>query len=272
MNSVYFQVQGVACLHQNIISIGKLKAMWNLRKNRNGFYDNASETDFLTTPLSSAISDRSLITGTPKAIREWLMLSQEDSHANRSVLPEKRKEQTIPEICGLPLAELSTSSDHPTPFWKTCQVLLVVDISETFLKTFPKSGMMRNGKLYQRKKQVPNIKEIDYGLWPTPRVFMYKDSKIDRGRSNLGEVVFGRTFPTPTTCGNYNRKGASKTSGDGLATVVKNYPTPTAADHRDRGGPSDKCIQRREKKGKSIELSMKFDGSLNPDWVEWLMA
>lgn len=42
------------------------------------------------------------------------------------------------------------------------------------------------------------------------------------------------TLPTPTVCGNYNRKGASATSGDGLATAA--------------GGP------------------------LNPAWVEWLMG
>ena len=32
-------------------------------------------------------------------------------------------------------------------------------------------------------------------LWPTPREFMYKDSKIDRGKSNLGEVVGGTLNP-----------------------------------------------------------------------------
>jgi hypothetical protein len=29
------------------------------------------------------------------------------------------------------------------------------------------------------------------GLWPTCRVFMHKDSQVDRGKSNLGEVVGG---------------------------------------------------------------------------------
>jgi hypothetical protein len=45
---------------------------------------------------------------------------------------------------------------------------------------------------------------------------------------------FVKMWPTPTICGNYNRKGASKTSGNGLATEV--------------------------------------GGSLNPAWVEWLMG
>ena len=44
-------------------------------------------------------------------------------------------------------------------------------------------------------------------------------------------------WPTPTVCGNYNRKGASSTSGDGLATAVKRslWPTPTKSDGS--GGP-----------------------------------
>lgn len=37
-------------------------------------------------------------------------------------------------------------------------------------------------------------------------------------------------WPTASVCGNYNRKGASATSGDGLDTAVKNWPTPTVAD------------------------------------------
>jgi hypothetical protein len=35
------------------------------------------------------------------------------------------------------------------------------------------------------------------------------------------------TWPTPTVCGNYNKKGLSKKSGDGLATMVAKWPTPT---------------------------------------------
>jgi hypothetical protein len=38
---------------------------------------------------------------------------------------------------------------------------------------------------------------------------------------------FVKQWPTPTVCGNYNRKGASTTSGDGLATAVRMWPTPT---------------------------------------------
>jgi hypothetical protein len=39
------------------------------------------------------------------------------------------------------------------------------------------------------------------------------------------ETAFG-LWATPTIKGNYNRKGLSKTSGDGLATQVRMWPTP----------------------------------------------
>ena len=38
-----------------------------------------------------------------------------------------------------------------------------------------------------------------------------------------------RLWPTATVNGNNNRKGVSKTSGDGLSTAVKLYPTPKAS-------------------------------------------
>jgi hypothetical protein len=101
-------------------------------------------------------------------------------------------------------------------------------------------------------------------------------------------------------CGNYNRKGASATSGDGLATAVKNWPTPTASlgtkggrvtprksreggtlieavssrtfatpTARDwRSGKASKATMERN----SRPLSEQIGGLLNPTWVEWLMG
>ena len=39
-------------------------------------------------------------------------------------------------------------------------------------------------------------------------------------------MTTSRLFPTPSVCGNYNRKEASKTSGDGLATFVLRQDSP----------------------------------------------
>lgn len=75
-------------------------------------------------------------------------------------------------------------------------------------------------------------------------------------------------LPTPTVNGNYNRKGVSKTSGDGLATVVRRMAlllTPTANDGKNNGTVSQ---QNRN----SAALNVVAGGSLNPEWVELLMG
>jgi DNA (cytosine-5)-methyltransferase 1 len=74
-------------------------------------------------------------------------------------------------------------------------------------------------------------------------------------------------WPTPTEDGNYNRKGASKKSGDGLATAV--WCTPQARDG-DQRGPADPNV--REAQGHSVSLHDQIGGQLNPPWVEWLMG
>lgn len=90
-----------------------------------------------------------------------------------------------------------------------------------------------------------NGKKVQVGLehavrhWPTPTASLgTKGGRVTPRKSREGgtliEAVSARTqFATPTVKGNYNRKGASSKSGDGLATQV--------------------------------------GGSLNPTWVEWLM-
>jgi DNA (cytosine-5)-methyltransferase 1 len=96
--------------------------------------------------------------------------------------------------------------------------------------------MMRDGKLYQLPRWEHRINETDSGLWPTPTVH-----------------------------GNYNRKGVSKTSGDGLATAVKKFPTPAARDWKDGNYPSERARN-------TPPLAVHAGGTLNPEWVEWLMG
>jgi hypothetical protein len=91
-------------------------------------------------------------------------------------------------------------------------------------------------------------------------------TKAREGGALIEALSARTTWPTPTVCGNYNRKGASKTSGDGLATAVLKVATPTARDWR-----SGKASQATHDKN-SRPLSEQIGGSLNPTWVEWLMG
>ena len=94
-------------------------------------------------------------------------------------------------------------------------------------------------------------------------------------------------FPTPPLCGNYNRKGASANSGDGLATAVAKreglrWPTPCATDANGSGGSGgtdrdrlDYAVERGRTKTATYPTPRCKDmcgARLNPDWVEWLMA
>jgi len=86
--------------------------------------------------------------------------------------------------------------------------------------------------------------------------------------SECGE---GGLWPTPSVHGNYNRRGLSANSGDGLATAVKMWPTAQAREWKGSSG--------RSLKGKEIDLptaiktaSIKTSDQLNPAWVEILMG
>ena len=137
---------------------------------------------------------------------------------------------------GLSSLESLAKYDPDTCSWKTPQYSLLGGLEE-FSETWPRWGTMRNGECWAQQMWALRTKGTESGLWPTP-----------------------------TVCGNYNRKGASKTSGDGLATAVKKWPTPTAHDAKDTGAaPSEGA---RNTPG----LPYQAGGKLNPQWVEWLMG
>lgn len=175
---------------------------------------------------------------------ELLTLLQEDSHAKTSAWPEKGQELTEPGLeCGHTWRELWAKYDHVTSSWKTLQPSLLED-SDELSPTWPRSGMTADGQCWALPMLGRRTSATDCGFWPTP-----------------------------TVCGNYNRKGASKTSGDGLATAVRMWPTPQASDNRNRGNADTPAIARRIAAGKQVMLTMTVTGGqLSPDWVEWLMG
>ena len=127
---------------------------------------------------------------------------------------------------------LSMKLDRNSSSWKTSQQSLLEDFQRSPQK-LPKEGMIVDGALYPLRKSEPLIKEKDGGCLPTPTVY-----------------------------GNYNKKGASKKSGDGLATYVKMFPTPDA---NNQGA-------RKNQNGHQYTLQDAVGGQLNPMWVEWLMG
>jgi hypothetical protein len=213
---------------------------------------------------------------------ELLMLYLADFHAKTSAQQEKGQELTESEAeCGGTWQGWLAKYDPATCSWKTRQCSLSEDLAKS-LAILPKSGMTRDGLLWELPTLVRRTVETVFGFSvPTPvssdatsgAVIGKNDTyyitstgmprKVNRngidGSVGLGRLV--QMWPTPTVCGNYNRKGASKTSGEGLATAGRNWLTPTAFMHKD--STTDR--------GKS-NLGEVVGGKLNPDWTEWLMG
>jgi hypothetical protein len=140
--------------------------------------------------------------------------------------------------------DLLASFDPATSSWRTSLRCFLEDWVR-FSGTWPRSGTMRSGIAYQLRPLVPYTDETAFGLWATP-----------------------------TICGNYNRKGASKTSGDGLATQARMWPTPNAGDYK--AGMSNAPNRQQSSLPRSVGIAEGVSsgrrGGLNPTWVEWLMG
>lgn len=162
--------------------------------------------------------------------------------------------------------------------WKTAQHSLLGGWEE-FSETWPRWGMTQNGELYQQPIAALSTNGNASGLWQTPVADDSANRKLgkwnSRGEPKLSAQVL---FPTPTVCGNYNRKGASATSGDGLATAVaKMWPTATATAYKG-WSPNHNRADTDDRLDYSVEREAFEHGQqtppkrLNPAWVEWLMG
>ena len=201
--------------------------------------------------------------------------------------------------------------DPSTSSWKTAQHSLLGGLDE-FSETWPRWGLMHAGECWELPASALRTSGSGSGLWQTPvaddavnRVAGKWNSRGEpklsaqvmfptpcanshtgaghgpnkKGAPNLQTVVAQMTWPTPTVCGNYNRKGASATSGDGLAIAVKTWPTATATATAYKGwSPNHNRANTDDRLDYSVEREAFQPGQqtppmrLNPDWCEWLMG
>tara|TARA_Y100001937_G_scaffold60064_1_gene82361 strand:- start:131 stop:721 length:591 start_codon:yes stop_codon:yes gene_type:complete len=91
----------------------------------------------------------------------------------------------------------------------------------------------------------------DVRMWPTPDV---------RGFTNQGalEMLSQKLNSNQEFDGMTHRAGRKKKS--------KMWPTPTARDYKDNGSSPAELARN------SVTLATHAGGSLNPQWVEWLMG
>lgn len=161
--------------------------------------------------------------------------------------------------------------DPDTHSLKTAQLSLLEDWTG-YSVTLPRSGLMLDGQCWELPMLGRITRETESGFLPTPVSIDAGSGRMNTSASSgakpsptLALMARKSLWPTSTVCGNYNRKGASATSGDGLATAVKWWPTPTAHNAKETNAPSE--AQRN-----TPTLAAQAGGRLNPSWVEQLMG
>ena len=185
----------------------------------------------------------------------------EDSHARTSAQAEQELELTGRKAdFGWKWPVSFAKFSHQSFSWRTPQCSLFEDLTEC-LVIWPKWGLMRNGECWELPMP-SGLRELRY--------------LITKGFDALSRL------PTPTVFGNYNRKGASKTSGDGLATVLKRLPTPTVQDGLCRTPPNRPhytakgTLRHLNPQGFESQCRLQQQitdgGPMNPEWVEWFMG
>src|SRR5688500_13789170 len=97
------------------------------------------------------------------------------------------------DTSGLNMRESLARWDRATSSWRTCQGSLLTGHSDEFLGTWPTSGTMRNGQLYQRAPWVPHTHGSASSLLPTPTAAMGKRGfGLSNGRERYNTATVQR--------------------------------------------------------------------------------
>lgn len=262
---------------------------------------NVSETESFHGSRSGMMSAPSTgIRGEEKS-----MSFVEASLVRTSPLLEKAQGSQVRDLAsGKNLPGSLAKFDPVSSLWRTHQLSLQGDW-EPFSGIFPRWGSMRNGECLERTTLAPLTNETGSGFWPTPCLpgnggsngkaklkamlwptpcamepekdlenFQNKRSlpRAQRGGGqgpNLATAV--KIWPTPRSSDGDRTGTAPKPEwnrdliSNRLRDLVQLYPTPTVQDAKNNGAPSQ--MERHTK-----PLNAVVGGSLNPDWVEWLMG
>ena len=174
--------------------------------------------------------------------------------------------------------------DPDTQSLRTYQHSLIEDLTLS-LVTLPRSGMMRNGRIYEQKTWVLRTGESESGSLPIPTVTA-QDCKNDGGpsqfeRNSLPLNTWVKKWPTPDSSPRgtramdltedtltVRRRGSGQRRGMDLQTAAKKWPTPTARDHKSGRGKQP----RQYSELTPVIERQAPTGQLNPTWVDWLMG
>ena len=195
-------------------------------------------------------------------------LSPGDSPVSPIQSQEEDRAQKTSAIFGLSVQGCFASYDRQSRSLRTSQGYLFPTeegFSTGFCRTFPKAGMIANGRAYRLRMSERRILGRGYGSYafPTPRANSQK-SPCKHGEGGMDLQTFVQAWPTPDVRGYTNRGSLEmldkKTSGKselmgmayraGRKKIEKLFPTPLAPRPHDSENT----------------------GQLSPDWVEALMG
>ena len=229
-------------------------------------------------------------------LEEWLTSSQEDIPASPSRLPGSDEAIKMTDTSGRRCLELSKLSG---PAGSLEKMLLATSLwaSTRCYLTWKAQATPAGATLFRLSPQTPRTDETDAGLWPTattqdnPQVAGQGKAKGTKRGTTLGGAV--RLWPTPAankttesgelinsdgTPWDGIRKPHSKKTGKQVQTAltdaVRLWPTPTAHNHKEGGFPAEYTRNTPTLTAEATEADGKphSSGSLNPEWVEWLMG
>ena len=198
------------------------------------------------------------------------MSSLEDFPAKTSHLQDRKQVLRASAVdCGQSAPVLLGKLDRDTPSLKTSQTCLTetgeIGLSE-YSGTFPRSGMMRSGTVYQLPNLARTITEIGSGLSATQEERFYWRTP-DTGSGGTPKALL--------------RGETHRESGNAiqmrLGDQVKIWPTPSTRDYK--GGYIGGRIRNGKISRDTLDVAVqytdnqdKIHGTLNPTWVEWLMG
>lgn len=246
---------------------------------------NASATESSQNSQSGTMCELS----TANRGEEKSTVSAEASPAKTSLQREKERESKEREAdCGLNLQESLAKFDPVTHLWRTRQCSLFEGLDEC-LETFPKSGMMQGGVLWELTMLEHPTYERECGFWRTPDTGVggaVSDKELEElangnwkrpsgSRKQLrlqDQVRDKRLWPTPNCSGmdgGSNSRKANKKRG----IHQKLYQNQTCHDAK-----AKLSLSQNHQNGLGevvhggIETLPTKTARLNPNWVEWLMG
>jgi hypothetical protein len=185
--------------------------------------------------------------------------SPQDTHASHSVLPGSAEAQKMTDISGHTYFPLLKESDPLGAFSRMFMGMSLWASTRCYL-TWKGKATPQGRSLFQLVPQTHPTDETEFGssleMWATPRT---SDTTAGRTLNEKGQRI---------------SKSSDLVFGANLADQVKMWPTPRARDWKMTGDVAnwkesnigDTYLRR------AVAETDETPGSLNPQWVEWLMG